>query len=90
MFCQAEKNKQVREAMAREEEIRERIDPDGSRWFKAYFGGGRHFENWLEQCRELGEVQVEEVSAQGYKCYTAEGEKLFRIWVRVPGEKTPG
>ena len=53
----------IQERMAEEELVQERIDEEGNRWRKVYFGGGEHFENWLAQCRELGEVLVEEVMA---------------------------
>ena len=74
--------KTVRERMAEEEQIREKVDAQGKRWKKAYFGGGEHFQNWLAQCRELGEVMVEEVDSSGYTCFEDSGEKLYRIWVR--------
>lgn len=75
--------KTVQERMAEEELIRERIDEDGNAWSKVYFGGGAHFRNWLEQCRELGPVMVEEVDSKGYACFEAAGEKLYRIWVKI-------
>jgi len=81
--CGGKNQQRVRERMAREEQVRERVDEDGTRWFKAYCGGGRHFENWLAQCRELGEVRVEEIPADGLGCYMASGEKLYRIWVKM-------
>jgi hypothetical protein len=77
------------ERIAREEQVREKIDEKGIRWRKVYFGGGEHFRNWLEQCRELGEVEVEEVDSRGFKCFEEAGEKLYRIWVRVE-EESPG
>ena len=70
------------ERLAREELVRERVDREGNRWRKVYFGGGAHFRNWLEQCRELGEVEVEEVDSKGFKCFEEGGEKLYRIWMR--------
>jgi hypothetical protein len=73
----------IQERMAEEELVRERIDAKGNRWRKVYFGGGKHFENWLAQCRELGEVMVEEVDSKGYKCFEEGGEKLYRIWLKV-------
>jgi hypothetical protein len=82
----AEENSQekiVRERMAEEEKVRERMDGRGIRWKKVYFGGGEHFKNWLAQCRELGEVEVEEVDSKGYRCFEEAGEKLYRIWLRV-------
>ena len=75
--------KTVRERMAKEEQIREKKDAQGNRWRKAYFGGGEHFQNWLAQCRELGEVMVEEVDSSGYTCFEENGEKLYRIWVKL-------
>jgi hypothetical protein len=69
--------------IAREEQVREKVDEKGDRWRKVYFGGGEHFRNWLEQCRELGEVEVEEVDSRGFKCFEEAGEKLYRIWMRV-------
>lgn len=78
--CEA---KTFRERMAEEEQITERIDAEGKRWRKAYFGGGEHFQNWLAQCRELGEVMVEEVDSTGFACFEEGGEKLYRIWVRL-------
>jgi len=72
-----------RERIAQEEQVRERIDEKGNRWRKVYFGGGEHFRNWLKQCRELGEVEVEEVDSKGFKCFEEGGEKLYRIWMKV-------
>jgi len=71
-----------RERLAREELVRERVDGEGNRWRKVYFGGGAHFRNWLGQCRELGEVEVEEVDSKGFKCFEEGGEKLYRIWMK--------
>ena len=82
----AEENNQdktIRERMAEEEKVRERVDAQGVKWKKVYFGGGEHFKNWLAQCRELGEVEVEEVNSAGYKCFEEGGEKLYRIWVKA-------
>jgi hypothetical protein len=73
----------IQERMAEEELVQERIDEEGNRWRKVYFGGGEHFKNWLSQCRELGEVMVEEVDSKGYKCFEEGGEKLYRIWMRI-------
>ncbi|GAF83966.1 unnamed protein product, partial [marine sediment metagenome] len=69
--------------MAEEELIQERIDEEGNRWRKVYFGGGEHFKSWLAQCRELGQIMVEEADSTGYKCFEEGGEKLFRIWVKM-------
>ena len=80
---QKDQIKTIQERMAEEELIKERIDVEGNRWRKAYFGGGQHFKNWLEQCKELGEVMVEEVDSTGYKCFEEGGEKLYRIWMKM-------
>ena len=85
---QKDQIKTIQERMAEEELIKERIDVEGNRWRKAYFGGGQHFKNWLEQCKELGEVMVEEVDSTGYKCFEEGGEKLYRIWMKM--DKTKG
>ena len=77
----------IQERMAEEEKVQERVDENGIRWQKVYFGGGEHFKNWLEQCKELGEVQVEEVDAAGFKCFEDSGEKLYRIWVKMDDKK---
>jgi hypothetical protein len=77
--------KTVQERMAAENLVKERIDKEGNTWSKVYFGGGEHFKNWLEQCRELGEVMVEEMDAKGFKCFDMAGEKLYRIWVKIKG-----
>jgi len=82
----SEENEQVRnirERMAEEERVRERVDAQGNRWTKVYFGGGEHFKNWLAQCKELGEVMVEEVDSEGFKCFEESGERLYRIWVKM-------
>ena len=73
----------IQERMAKEEQVKEKIDEKGNKWQKVYLGGGEHFRNWLEQCRELGEVMVEEVDSTGYKCFEMAGEKLYRIWMKV-------
>jgi hypothetical protein len=70
------------ERLAQEELVREKVDAQGNKWRKVYFGGGAHFQNWLEQCRELGEVEVEEVDSRGFKCFEETGEKMYRIWMK--------
>lgn len=87
---QAERENPVRRRMAEEEALREKVDEDGTRWAKVYFGGGAHFKNWLSQCIELrGEesVQVEEADSEGFQCYEKSGEKMYRIWIRDPNMK---
>jgi hypothetical protein len=80
-------SKTIQERMAEEELVKEKTDAQGRRWIKAYFGGGEHFKNWLAQCKELGEVMVEEVDSTGYKCFEEGGEKLYRIWLRMYAAK---
>jgi hypothetical protein len=82
-FEEDDRGTTVRERMEEEERVRERVDAQGLKWKKVYVGGGEHFKNWLAQCRELGEVEVEEVNATGYKCFEEAGEKLYRIWMKV-------
>ena len=75
----------IRQRMAEEENVREKVDKDGTRWTKVYFGGGAHFRNWLSQFVELkGEenVKVEEADSRGFQCYEESGEKMYRIWVK--------
>ena len=77
--------KTVRQRMAEEGTIREKVDENGNRWTKVYFGGGAHFKNWLGQFVELrGEenVKVEETDSKGFQCYEGSGEKMYRIWVK--------
>jgi hypothetical protein len=76
---------QLSSKIAEEERIRDKVEEDGSRWIKVYFGGGAHFENWLSQAIELkGDdgVRVEEIAAAGFRCCEDSNEKLYRIWVR--------
>lgn len=80
--------KEIQERMAAEETVKEKIDEQGNRWTKVYFGGGEHFQNWLAQCKELGDVMVEEVDSTGYKCFEQAGEKLYRIWFKAGETKT--
>ena len=75
----------IQQRMAEEEEIRQRLDKDGTTWTKVYFGGGGHFRNWLSQFIELkGEenVKAEETDSRGFQCYEESGEKMYRIWVK--------
>ena len=75
--------KTVQERMAEEERVRERLDEKGCKWIKVYFGGGAHFRNWLGQCKEMGEVMIEEVDPSGFKCFEEGEEKLYRIWMKM-------
>ena len=82
---QLENENLIRRRMDGEEKIREKIDQDGTRWTKVYFGGGAHFRNWLSQFIELkGEenVKVEEADSTGFQCYEESGEKMYHIWVK--------
>jgi len=82
---EVKQGKTVRQRMAEEENIREKVDEEGLKWTKAYFGGGAHFRNWLSQFVELkGEenVEVEEADSRGFQCYEGSGEKMYRIWVK--------
>ena len=85
-MAQEQEEERERERIAQENLIRERVDEKGNRWRKVYFGGGEHFRNWLEQCQQLGEVEVEEVDSAGFKCYEEVGEKLYRIWMKAEEE----
>ena len=79
------KKETIREIMAREELVRERIDERGEKWTKKYVGGGDHFLNWLEQYQEVyGEknVEIEEIDSTGFSCFERGKEKMVRIWVR--------
>ena len=84
MVCEeGNQGKTIQERIAEEELVQEKIDKEGNRWKKVYFGGGDHFKNWLAQCKELGDVMVEEVDSKGYKCFEEAGEKLYRIWMKM-------
>jgi hypothetical protein len=75
----------IRELMAREELVRERIDEKGERWTKKYVGGGAHFVNWLEQYKEVygkKNVNTEEIDSTGFSCFEKGNEKMYRIWVK--------
>ena len=71
-----------RELVENENQVREKTDENGNRWYRAYTGSGAHFESWLAQCKELGEVMIEEIKPDGYICIEGQDEKLFRIWVK--------
>ncbi len=84
---QGDQIKTIQERMVEEDLVKERFDKEGNRWRKVYIGGGTHFQNWLEQCKELGEVMIEEVDSTGYKCFEEGGEKLYRIWMKIDETK---
>jgi len=80
---QEDEIKTFQERLAEEDLVQERIDEEGNRWRKIYFGGGEHCRHWLEQFKELGEVQVEGVDSSGFKCFEEGGEKLCRVWLKM-------
>ena len=73
--------------MEQEESVKEKTDVSGHRWRKVYFGGGTHFENWLEQFKEIygdDNVEVEAVNISGGPvCYERSGQQMVRIWAKV-------
>jgi hypothetical protein len=76
----------IEERMRQEEQVREKRDGKGNKWRKLYFGGGAHFRNWLEQCKEIyGEqnLEIEEPDPTGIRCFEESGEKMHRIWAGV-------
>jgi hypothetical protein len=80
----------ISERMRQEESIQERIDQEGIKWRKLYFGGGAHFRNWLSQCIEIyGEenIAIEEVDPAGFSCFEESDEKMHRIWVKDRKDK---
>jgi hypothetical protein len=82
---QVENDSLIRQRIAEEDMFREKVDEDGNRWIKVYFGGGAHLRNWLSQFIELkGEdnVRIEEIDSRGFQCFEESGEKMCRIWVR--------
>lgn len=75
----------IDEVLRREESIRKRTDENGVKWFKAYFGGGAHYRNWLDQTKEVfGEENlfIEEVDFTGLRCFEESDDKAYRIWVK--------
>ncbi len=77
------RGRDIEQSMAEEDLVDERIDEQGNRWRKVYFGGGEHCRNWVEQFKELGEVHIEEVDPRGYKCFEESGEPLYRVWLKI-------
>lgn len=86
IFQHEEDGESIQKRMAEENRIQERRDQEGNKWHKIYFGGGGHLRNWLEQFKELGDVQVEEVDSRGFKCFEEGGEKLVRVWLKMDEE----
>lgn len=84
---QGNQEKTILERIREEDGVRERVDEEGNKWRKIYFGGGEHCRHWLEQFKELGEVQVEEVDSIGFKCFEDAGEKLCRVWLKMDGSR---
>jgi hypothetical protein len=82
---QADYTDVVRCRMAEEESVQQKTDSEGKKWRKAYFGGGAHYQGWLEQFQEVygqDRIMVEEADASGLQCYQEGGEKMYRIWVK--------
>ncbi len=79
----ADHDKTIKECLTEEDRMVERVDEQGNRWRKVYVGGGAHFRNWLEQFKELGEVQVEEIDSKGFRCFEEAGEPLYRVWLKM-------
>ena len=80
-----EEAKAHQELLDEEDKVREKVDARGNKWRKVYFGGGPHFQNWLEQTIELcgkNNVEVEEVKIAGLSCFSEGGEGMYRIWVK--------
>jgi hypothetical protein len=80
---QEDQEKTIQDRIAEEDLVQERVDEGGNKWRKIYFGGGEHCRHWLEQFKELGEVQVEDVDSRGFKCFDDAGEKLCRVWLKM-------
>lgn len=75
----------IDEVMRREESLKRRTDENGVKWWKAYFGSGAHYRNWLDQTKEVfGEknLYIEEVPFPGLRCFEESDEKAYRIWVK--------
>lgn len=87
-FSGEDQQKTIQERLAEEDRIVERVDEAGKRWKKVYVGGGEHFRNWLDQFKELGEVQVEEVDPRGFRCFEEGGERLYRVWLSMDEDRT--
>ena len=80
------KEMKIEERMKEDNQIREKIDEKGNKWWKLQFGGGAHFRNWLEECKEMyGEedAEIEEVKSNGFKCFQEGSEKIYRICARI-------
>lgn len=71
-------------------DVYEKKDKDGNIWNRVYTGSGTHFKHWLEQCQELGEIEVEEVEPTGFTCFEEAEEKMYTIWMKQkkPKDKT--
>ena len=48
-----DQGKIIQERIAEEDLVQERVDEEGKKWRKIYFGGGEHCRHWLESacCR---------------------------------------
>jgi hypothetical protein len=79
----------IEERVNEENQAREKTDEKGNKWRKLYFGGGAHFRNWLDQCKEIygdEDIEIEAVESNGFKCFEEGGEKIYRIWARIREE----
>jgi hypothetical protein len=68
----------IRQRMAEEETVPGRIDEDGNKWTKVYFGGRAHLRNWLSQfvgLKSEENVQVEEIDSRGFRCFEGREKK---------------
>ncbi|MDY6843600.1 MAG: hypothetical protein SVW57_05865 [Thermodesulfobacteriota bacterium] len=77
-----DQSKGVRDRITQEAMVQEKTDQEGNRWRKVYCGGGSHYKNWLEQFKELGEVEVEEIDSTGFQCFEEGDEKMYRVWLK--------
>jgi organic radical activating enzyme len=82
-FEEKDQGSAIRERMEKAQMVRDRVDAQGVKWRELYFGGGEPFKNWVAQCKELGEVVMEEVDSKGFRCFDESGERLCRIWLKV-------
>jgi hypothetical protein len=76
---------EIRERIAQEEEVREKVDKGGGKWLKLYFGGGAHFRNWISQIEEIygkENIEIEEIDPTGFRCFEESQENLYRVWVK--------
>ncbi|MDY6863000.1 MAG: hypothetical protein SV062_08425, partial [Thermodesulfobacteriota bacterium] len=73
----------IHERMAEENHFQECIDKKRNRWQKIYFSSEEHCRNWIEQLKEFGEAQVEEVYSRGVECSDERGGELYMVWWKM-------